>query len=137
LRDYQKSRVYAWEDAVIDCRSCRHIKFEDAQRCVDGIFLCEQIVGSPVITKMPKQARRIRATGCREEIKFSEAGDKAWVLLHELSHTLTDDGHGPKFMGVYLKLLDKYEGMPLALTMYSLQQHKIDYDLSAQPCFKD
>lgn len=140
-RDYQKSKVYAWESKVVAPRNKRIIDFKDAQAAIDGIFLMEQWIGPPKVAPMPKQARRVFATGCRTQIQLPEKTPE-WILLHELAHVLTteiddySEGHGPDYMGVYLKLLDKYGGVSLLLTTYSLQFEKIKYNLTAIPTFK-
>jgi hypothetical protein len=136
MKDYQKSRVYAWEDEFLFKRAPRWITFDNAQCFVDGIFLCEQLVGSPKVELMPKQMKRHLADGSRSKIRVREK-TQAWVIIHELAHTLTDDAHGPNFMGIYMKLLDKYADVSILTSMYSLKNKKIDYNLSAVPCFKD
>jgi hypothetical protein len=141
-RDYQKSRLYAWENKVVGPRCPRIIKFRDAQAFVDGIFICEGLVGAPRVALMPKQATRIWATGSRGELRIRPE-TPAWVIVHELAHAMTMshdesvEGHGPDYVGVYIKLLDKYLALPLALTMYSLQFEKIKYNLAAAPRFSD
>jgi hypothetical protein len=67
----------------------------------------------------------------------------AWVILHELAHALNGtiegdtDAHGPDFVGLYIKLLDKVLDIPLALTMYSLKEAGVKYNLAATPRFLD
>lgn len=45
-------------------------------------------------------------------------GKNMFTLLHELAHYITDytwvghSGHGPKFVGVFMHLLDKYRIVP-------------------------
>jgi hypothetical protein len=135
-RDYQKSKVYAWENKFIAPRCPRCISIEHAQCFVDGVFICEGLVGSPRVSLMPKQATKTFATGERTELRLRPK-TPAWVILHELAHSLTEDFHGPNFVGVYLKLLDKYADLSLLTSMFSLQTEKIDFNLSAIPCFKD
>lgn len=140
MRDNQKSALYQWERAVVAPRSGRLVRFEDAQTFVDGIFICERLMYPPTVRLMPNQATKIWARGCREYLDIRPV-TPAWVIIHELAHTLTmaiDDnreGHGENFVGVYIKLLDKYCGIPLALSMYSLAQTKVKYNLVAKPVF--
>ena len=71
--------------------------------------------GCEHIRPLPRQARRTVARASRTAI---EAPDElpSWVLLHELAHALTStaeeksDGHGPRFTGMYLRLLERYAG---------------------------
>jgi hypothetical protein len=141
-REYQKSKLYKWEDEVIRPRSPRTIKFEDAQTFVDGVWLCEGLLYPPKVQLMPVQATTIYARGCREYIEIRPV-TPAWIIIHELAHTMTmevytgghEAAHGADYLGIYIKLLDKYCGIPLALSMYSLTQTKLKYNLAAQPVF--
>lgn len=141
-RDYQKSRVYAWENKFIHPRCTRVLCFKECQAFVDGIFLCEGLIGAPKVIPMPKQNRTAMSKANRKSIWVQDT-IPASVLIHEMAHSLTmtidnkSDDHGPDFVGVYIKLLDKYMGIPLALSMYTLSQTKIVYNLGAQYYFTD
>lgn len=139
-RDYQKTALYRWEDEYIRPRSKRVIERKDAQTFIDGVFLCERLLYPPKVEPMPKQATTILATGNRHVIQLPEALP-AWVIVHELAHTLTSEvehnfeGHGPDYVGIYIKMLDKYCDIPLALSMFTLTKTKVRYNLGAQPRF--
>jgi hypothetical protein len=139
-RDFQRSRVYAWEREEVAPRTSRLIDFADAQAFVDGVWLALGLLYPPRVDLMDKRATRVLANGCRAGINIREK-TPAWIILHELAHTLTmtqddySEGHGPDFMGIYLKLLEKVLNIPLPLLMYSLTQTRIKYNLAAQPRF--
>jgi hypothetical protein len=133
LRDFQKSKVYKWERQVVSPRTNLVIPFDRAQMFVDGVWMSLGLIGPPVVTLMANQATRVWATGERTQLQLRHE-TPAWVILHELAHALTMDftghcdGHGPKFVGAYMKLLDKVLNIPLALTMYSAEHHGIKYE---------
>jgi hypothetical protein len=141
-RDVQKSKVYAWENKVIAPRSHVMIKFDVAQQFVDGVWLRNGWLFPPTVGKMAAHAKRVWANGNRTRINIRE-NTPAWVILHELAHTATgtihgdSDGHGADFMGVYLKLLETVLGIPLPLTMYTLNKTGIKYNIGAKPTWLD
>ncbi len=109
------------------------ISFDRAQMFVDGVWMVLGLIGAPRVSMMPAHAHRTWATGERTELRLRPE-TSAWVILHELAHALTMDhdghcdGHGPKFVGMYIKILDKVLNIPLALTMYSLNHHGVKYE---------
>jgi hypothetical protein len=139
-RDNQKSALYRWENHVVGPRAPRTIKFEDAQTFVNGIFICEGLLYPPKVELISKRATKVWATGSRQILQLRPV-TPAWVILHELAHAITtevdksEEGHGPDFVGIYIKLLDKYCGIPLPLSMYTLQNTKIEYNLGAKARF--
>ena len=63
MRDPQRSRVYAWEEAVVAPRDPSAIPYEQAQMLVDGVWLAEQLLYPPRVAPLPRQARRTWAIG--------------------------------------------------------------------------
>lgn len=67
------------------------------------------------------------------EIKLNRGfhGANACTLMHELAHYIVDSiyenhsGHGKKFVGVYMHLLDKYRIMPSDAFRTIAKRHKI------------
>src|SRR3954468_24911373 len=72
MRDPQRSRVYAWEEAVVAPRDPTAIPYKQAQMLVDGIWLAEQLLYPPRVEPMPRQARRTWATGSRTTIRLPQ-----------------------------------------------------------------
>lgn len=141
MRDFQRGKVYKWEQQFVAPHCNRVIPFNDAQMFVNGIWMALGLIGPPDVDLMPKNATAAFAVGCRQYIKIREQ-TPAWIIIHELAHTLTmthegleDAAHGPDFVGVYIKLLDKVLGIPATLLMYTLAKSKIEYNLAAQPVF--
>src|SRR5215211_5772365 len=69
MRDPQRSRVYAWEEAVVAPRDPSAVPYKQAQMLVDGVWLAEQLLYPPRVAPMPRQARRTWATGSRTTIR--------------------------------------------------------------------
>ena len=138
-RDSQKSKVYAWENSVIAPLSKGAVPFERAQAFVDGVWLTHGWLYPPECTLMPKQTKRIWATGSRTQLRLRPSTPD-WVILHELAHTLTfdavthhNDGHGADFVGVYIKLLERVLNIPTLMTLYTLKRDGIKVNLAAVP----
>jgi hypothetical protein len=137
-RDGQRSKVYAWEGHIVAPLSKRSVPFEAAQAFVDGVWLAHGWLYPPHVALKAKQATRTLADGCRGEIRIRPFTPD-WLILHELAHALTSDhdgcssGHGADFVGMYIKLLDKVMRIPLPLSLYTLQQKGIKFNLFATP----
>ena len=65
------------------------------------------------------------------------------MLLHELAHAMTstaegdNDGHGPRFVGLYLRLLARHARMPEEELARSLRAAGIAFNPEARPVFLD
>jgi hypothetical protein len=111
-RDHQRSRCYAWEDRYIHSRDTSLIHFAQAQSVVDYVWTKAGLTYPPKIRQLAKNATRTAAKAGRIWIKVPASGIKTTVLLHEIAHSLTcaaEDQchyhHGPRFVGVLMKLL--------------------------------
>lgn len=141
-RDHQRSRVYAWEDAFVAPRDPTLIPYARAQGMVDAIWAELGLRYPPLVEPLPRQSRRKVADSTRLEIRLPEQVSP-WILLHEIAHSLTStndgssDGHGPRFMGIYLGLLERYLRMNIAASAASALKAGIIVDLGAKPVFID
>ncbi len=138
-RDYQKRNVYKWENEVVGPRCHGRVRFENAQAFVDGIWLAEGLLYPPRVELAHENSKHW--SGSRTNLELTKI-TPAWVIIHELAHTLTmsledSDGHGPDYVGNYIRLLDKYMGVPLALSLYTLDLAKIKVNIWAKPVFLD
>lgn len=141
-RDRQRARVYAWEDRVVAPHGPDLIPFAAAQVMVDAIWAEMGLRWPPKVERLPGQATVRQADATRLRLRLPEALP-SWVLLHELAHAMTStaeggtDGHGPRFMGLYLQLLERYLRLPAVSLLPSLREAGIKVDLSARPVFLD
>jgi len=128
--DYQKSKVYSWEDAVVRPMDQTRITLKEAQDWVDFIWANEGRTHPPKIRTDHNKKGGADAT--RTAIRVTPGSMFLWIMTHELAHSLLDDGevrhgHGPKFVETYVKLLDKYMRIPDMMLKYTLQKHKVDW----------
>ena len=141
MRDYQKSRVYKWEDKHIGPLDRTKITFDVARVIVNHIWTTEGLQYPPSVVLVPAQTRN--KMGCANRSKIQLVPElPTWVVIHEIAHSMnstnTDehgDGHGPNYVGIYIKLLAKYLNASLPVMMYTLTQSDIDFNLTARPLF--
>jgi len=83
----------------------------------------------PTVTLTPGVGRWAR--GKRNEIILPEWARVQTVMLHEIAHTLNQrrnvrhDGHGPKFMKIFIDLLVKYMGYPESMLRNSARRYGV------------
>ncbi len=141
-RDYQRARVYAWEDRVVAPCNRGSVLYAAAQGMVDAIWADLGLRFPPKVERLPGQARRLEVDASRLRLRLPGAVP-SWLLLHELAHSLssshvgTSDGHGPEFMGLYIQLLVRYMRFPEAELRQFAAADGIDVSLNAQPMFSD
>jgi hypothetical protein len=141
-RDCQRGRVYAWENRMIARRDRSLVPFASAQGMVDTIWTELGLRFPPKVEPLPPQAKTTLADASRLCIRLPERVP-SWCILHELAHAMTathegkSDGHGPIFMGVYVRMLERYMRMPRAVLIRSLTEAGIEADLDAMPVFVD
>lgn len=141
-RDRQRNRVYAWEDETIAPLDKSYIAFAAAQGMVDAIWQELGLRYPPQVAPLPAQTRRRLADANRLTIRLP-AQTPSWCLLHELAHSLTttmdgrSDGHGPIFVGVYVRLLRQYLRLDEVQMLRSLTAAGIEIVKDAQPIFLD
>jgi hypothetical protein len=67
----------------------------------------------------------------------------AWCLLHEIAHAMSttvdgrSDGHGPVFMGLYVRMLVRYLRVDEPFLLASLRDAGIGIARDARPVFLD
>ena len=128
--DYQKTKVYRWEDHVMGPLEKGHITIAQAQDWVDFIWYNEGRTHPPKIRTDHNKKGGADAT--RLNIRVTDFALKRWIITHEVAHSLLDDGevrygHGPMFVQKYIDLLDKYMKIPKLMLQYTLQEASVDY----------
>ncbi len=138
--DPQKQRLYAWEDREVAPRDQSRVAYAQLQALVDHVWAAEGLRWPPQVRPLPKQARRTVARATRLAIE-APAELPSWVLLHELAHAMSStaeersDGHGPIFVGLYLKLLVDHARLPREALEASLRAARLDWAPAARPVF--
>jgi hypothetical protein len=137
----RERRVYAWENRVVAPRDRSIVAFDRMQALVDHVWTGEGLAWPPRM-RPRKAARGVLATGSRLAIEAPESLP-SWVLLHEIAHAMTSTadgdgaGHGPDFVGVYVRLLVRYGRLDEALLAETLAADGIAWNRDARPAFVD
>ena len=138
----EASRLYAWEDRAVAPRDRSRVPFAQLQALVDHVWAAEGLRFPPRVRPLPVQARKTVARATRLSIE-APPELPSWVLLHELAHAMTstaegeNDGHGARFVGLYLRLLARHARMPEDELARSLRAAGIPFDPEARPVFLD
>jgi hypothetical protein len=140
--DYQRDKVYAWEERFVAPYDPSTMVLAQAQGMVDAIWTEMGLCFPPKLELLPRQARSTLADANRLTIRLANTCP-SWWPLHELAHSLTSnhdgrsDGHGAKFMGLYAQLLTRYLRLPMDALLTSVHAAGIDIDQQAIPVFLD
>jgi hypothetical protein len=127
---------------VVGPRDPTVVPFVAAQAMVDAIWADMELRYPPAVERLSPHATATLASANRLSIFLPER-TPSWCLLHEIAHAMTStqdgrsDGHGPAFMGVYLRLLVRYLRLDEADLLRSLAQAGIDVRRDARPAFVD
>lgn len=140
MRDYQKQRVYDWEARWIRPRIADRISFDTAVAVGLHIWTELGLQYPPQFKPLAKQTRNIGGKANRMAVWLPERTSTATVI-HEIAHSLTCDvdghseRHGPEFVGMMMKLIDRFTPLSIPEMMYTLSQTNVDYNLGASPSF--
>jgi hypothetical protein len=144
MRDFQRSKVYDWEKEVISPLDKSLVEYKDIQSIVDYIWDKEGYKYSPKVFPLARQNKKAFATGNRNKLHFKQdIKTPTWVIIHELSHSITCDiegtsnRHGADFLGVYINLVAKYLNISFVMLTYTAEQAGLKYNLSAKAMFLD
>jgi hypothetical protein len=135
-RDYQRSRIYAWEDRYIHSQDHSVIPFEQAQSIVDYVWAEGGRTHPPKVVMISKTATRTAANANRLRIRISRRGIKTTVLLHEIAHSMTGSidepgNHGPAFVGTFMRLVCHHiRTFSLTQLMDTARSEGIDFNLT-------
>jgi hypothetical protein len=111
-------RVYAWEDANLNPLATlltdAAAGVDILQLIINSIWVDEGLTNPPTLKMVTADDLPERAGGYadRETIKILSDQCLDTALFHELAHCiakarLVDDGHGPFWLGIYMRLLNK------------------------------
>lgn len=134
-------RLYTWENRVVAPLDGSVVPFERMQAIVDYVWAAEGLRWPPRV-RPRKASRATLATGGRLAIE-APASLPSWVLLHEVAHALTGtaegagDGHGPDFVGTYVRLLVRHSRLDQAMLEETLTADGIRWNLEARPACID
>jgi hypothetical protein len=118
------------------------VAFLAAQGMVDAIWAETGLRYPPRVEVLPAQARSRIADADRLTLRLRPQSP-SWCLLHELAHAMSttqdgnSDGHGERFMGIYVQLLVRYLRLDEAELLNSLKEAGILVTEDARPVFID
>lgn len=134
-------RIYAWENRVVAPLDRSEVPFAQMQALVDHVW-AEEGLRWPPRMRQRRATRATLATGSRLAIE-APATLPSWILLHEIAHAMTSTaegqgaGHGPDFVGVYVRLLVRYCRLDQAMLAETLAAAGIRWNAEAKPSFLD
>lgn len=134
-------RLYAWENAVVGPCDQSLVPFAQMQAIVDFVWTEEGLRWPPRVRPL-RGARTTMASGSRVAI-HAPGSLPTWVLLHEIAHAMTSTvegqgaGHGPDFVGVYLRLLVRHCRLDRQLLEQTLRATGIVWNPEANAPFLD
>ena len=141
VRDYQRSACYRWEHEVVEPRGGAWVEFDDIQNLVNYIWNKEGLRYPPRVEPL-NALNSATATGGRLEVHFRERV-QTWVVLHELAHSMTSTfegqsvGHRRPWLGIYMRLIERYLGIPMLVLTSTATRAGLDFDITAAPVFLD
>jgi hypothetical protein len=118
------------------------LHFRDAQGMVDAIWADMGLRYPPAVVPLPRHATATIASANRLSIWLADR-TPSWCLLHELAHAMTShadgesDGHGPHFVGVYVRLVERYLRLDPQMLTDSIRAAGIEIARDARPVFVD
>lgn len=142
VTDYQRSKCYSWEREVIAPKGGAWVNFDKAQDLVNWIWANEGFSFPPQVALIHTNNTTAEAQANRLEIQIRDRV-QTWVILHELAHSMTSniDGqtvaHRAPWVGIYMRLCEKYLGIPLLVLMATATKMGVDFDITARPAFVD
>lgn len=140
FRDYQKSRVYRWEDTHMPNGGM--IDFPNVQPIVNHIWTDTGLEYPPIVELLDVRSTRLEGSATRMQIKLRGRVSMK-TILHEMAHSMTSNmygesnGHGSLFVGMYSKLLQKYLNVDLFHILTTCAVEGVDIDITARPVFLD
>ena len=118
------------------------LSFPAAQAVVDAIWSDMGLRYPPTVEPLSPKATATIARADRLSILLADR-TPSWCVLHELAHAMPShadgrsDGHGPVFMGVYVRLIVRYLRLDPQMLIDSLRDAGIEIACNAQPVFLD
>lgn len=134
-------RLYAWENRVVAPLDRSVVPFDRMQAIVDHVWAAEGLRWPPRV-RPRKATRATLATGSRLAIE-APGSLPTWILLHEIAHAMTATadgrgaGHGPDFVGIYVRLLVRHCRMDQGMLAASLTAAGVRWNPEAKPAFLD
>lgn len=141
-KDFQRSKVYAWEHEIVRPKLRDEIPFSQAQSLVNHVWAAERLQFPPIVEPLDKRTTKWAGKGNRLGI-WLPAVTSTHTILHELAHSATSTFEGdsawhcPLWVGYYCRILEKYANMNLLVLYHTLDKAGIKFLVNASPVFLD
>lgn len=143
MRDFQRSKVYEWEQTYVAPKDRNSgLDFDSISFISDYIWMMEDLQHPPKILPLDS---RDQAGGKGERLALyfpKERKTPTWIIIHEIAHALTSEiegnshRHGPYYVGCYIHLLSKYLKLdPWELRYTASTIMGIEIDIYTGPTF--
>lgn len=138
MRDYQRSKVYKWEECL---DNGQWVSFDAIQDYVNSVWQKMNLKYPPRVEIIRKNKAIADAT--RMVVRFQPEGCCQKIILHELAHSMTMniDGighqHNTVFVGVYMILLEKFLNMSPSMLYGTADYFGVKYVINASPRIVD
>lgn len=135
MRDFQRQKVYDWENEHIRPKMSNAIKpIETLQLLADHMWSNLGLENPPKVNFYDRY--KAKSTGGRYNIKLMRSMATEFVLAHELAHSLNQredfddryDSHGPKYVADYITVLVKFYGFDPHSLLYTAKKEKVKVD---------
>lgn len=123
-RDFQRRRVYTWEQQNVLPHLSKLVSLQECRELVEQAYLWWEKPSKMDFDWKPPTVTdgrgRRHACGSREVIKLPRWSRSRPIVLHECAHGMSDDGHGPKFVAAYVSLLVHFTDLDKSELLESL-----------------
>jgi hypothetical protein len=120
MRDYQRQRVYDWEQAEVMWRDEELLDLDICRYYANNVH--------PGVEVRDGRGRGSAYAVGNRLIKLPRWSRTRPVILHECAHLKTRDKHGPMFMAVFIQLLNLHLGMNETALKMSAIDSGLDVD---------
>ncbi len=142
--DYQKSRLYSWEQVHVNPVDRQLVPYDNVQNVINHVWSEMGLLYPPRVTPMHKNVTKWAGSANRLVVNIPEHGATTITILHEIAHSMTMDlegagfQHGPGFVGVFMRLLDRFvPALNLPVLMFTASQMNVKFNITQQPTILD
>ncbi len=138
--DYQRQKVYNWENNNIRNRPQKFFDFPEIQEYVNFVWHDMGLLHPPKVVPMNSRVTRWAGLADRLEIDLpANSKSEQAVILHEMAHSMTNGvngmghSHDARFVGVMMELVIKYMKVDRYFLWYSAEKEKVEFEKFAKP----
>lgn len=135
MRDFQKAKVYRWEDIFVAPTIRKKQSIEVLVMLANHMWTTLGFENPPKV--FLNEAYKVKSTGSRYNVALSRHQLDEFTLCHELAHSMNHkedrnvaDGHGPNYVADYCSLLIKFYGFDFNFLIGTLSKHGVKINLA-------